>query len=141
MYRSSNIALSVAIKRTVITWKQETAPSTKGRMLDLSNGLHLRKVYPLKNQYFCSRGSQQVFWDPAKKKRKRKDLGAFHLANILSFRFVRRSNLSRCKKLSKYWLTKDFQNQNIKMVTIETHNTIILAVGLPKSKRRMHIFY
>ena len=73
MYRSSNIALSVAVKRTIITWKQETAPSTKGRMLDLSNGLHLRKVYPLKNQYFCSRGSQQVFLDPAKKKKKEKE--------------------------------------------------------------------
>lgn len=71
MYRSLNIALSVAKKRTIITWKQETAPSTKGRMLDLSDGLHLRKVYPLKNQYFCSRGSQQVFLDPAKKEKER----------------------------------------------------------------------
>lgn len=32
------------------------------------------------------------------------------------------------KTVFKYWLTKDLQNQNIKMATIETYNTIILAV-------------
>lgn len=71
MYKSLNIALSVAKKRTVITWKQETAPSTEGRMLALSDGLHLRKAHPLENQYFCSQGSQRVFLDPAKKEKGR----------------------------------------------------------------------
>lgn len=72
-----------------------------------------------------------MFSDPAKKKIK--NLRAFHLANILSLKFVRLLNLR--------W-TKTVQNQNIiKVVSIETSCIIIPIIELSKSEGRMHIIY